>query len=534
MKRQSLTLPERKALRLTVICLALLGGAGIFLGYANPIYQLPPLALLFPACLATLGRIMPSNKGAFYAGWLCAAIGNCACLYWVTVPMHDFGMLPWPLTVPPLAALGGYLGLYGGLYSLLYRVFRERLPFAAALLLACPLWIALETAKGLLFTGFPWLSLSTAFLPWPIWVQFAAVIGANGLSGVFALSATALAEAAPVALGFSPAMTPKKRRWFCAAVALIPLAAVYAYGLSVINEPLGNGRRITVGLVQGNIDQNQKWDAAYQEGTLARYLTLSEWAVNPAMGRQEKPVDLLLWPETAMPFYLETNGILASRIASFSRRFNVPVAFGAPGKDTGGGRGYYNRLWLQTPDGKARQHYDKTHLVPFGEYVPLSLPLQFIEYFLQGLDFVPGLDARPLQAGDIALGPLICYEAIFPELARERVALGANILVNISNDAWFGRTAAPVQHLHLTAMRAIEQGRYIVRATNTGISAIITPRGRIALSGSLFRAEALAGEVRLESGLTVFHHASPFITWGCALLVLGSLGFSIVRARRYR
>ena len=176
--------------------------------------------------------------------------------------------------------------------------------------------------------------------------------------------------------------------------------------------------------------------------------------------------------------------------------------------------------------------YDKPHIVPVGEYVPRGRPLQFIEYFLQGLDFSPGGGGAPLKSGDLARGALIWYEAIFPELARERVALGANILVNVSNVAWFGRTAAPVQPLHLTAMRAIEQVRHVVRATNTGISAVITPRGRIAFTSALFRAEALAGEARLATSLTVFHHASPYITWACVLLSTGALGLALARARR--
>lgn len=534
MKRHvTLTAPERKALRLTIAYLAFASGAGLFFGYANPICQIPPTALLLPACLVTFARIAPTGKSAFYAGWLASAIGNSACLYWLTVPMHDFGFIPWPLTAPPLLLLGGYLGLYGGVFTLAYRLFRERLPFAVALALSAPLWAALETAKGVLFSGFPWVSLSTAFLPWPVWVQSAAALGAVGLSGVFALAATALAEAAPLRLtfGFSPEITLKKRRRLCYAFAFLPMAVVYIHGMAVLRSPESQGTPVGVGIVQGNVDQNQKWEPAYQEGTLSRYLALSEWTANPSLGKLRRPVDLIVWPETAMPFYLETNASLAGRIAEFSREFGVPVAFGAPGKGGPGESGYYNRLWLQTPDAAPRQSYDKTHLVPFGEYVPLRLPLPFIEYFTQGLDFIPGKNSSPLTSGDLALGALICYEAIFPDIARKRVAAGANILVNISNDAWFGRTAAPTQHLHLTAMRAIEQGRWIVRATNTGVSAVITPRGRITAQSALFRAEAVVGKARLLTDATIFHHAEPYITWGAVLLALGAAGMSLRRAR---
>lgn len=518
--RTPLTVPEWRALRLAVLCLALLGAVGIFLGYPNPVYQWPPLALLFPACLVLFAKMLPTARGTFYAGWFCATLGNSACLYWVSVPMHDFGGIPWVLTVPPILALGGYLGLYGGLFALGYRFFRARLPFPAALLLTAPLWAALDIVKGWLFTGFPWVSLATAFLPWADWVQAAAFIGADALSGIFAMTAAAITEARPVRAGFSATLMPKKRRAFCYAVSVLSLALVY---LASFAPAPPEDRTITVGLIQGNVNQNQKWAPAYQAGTVERYLTLSEWAVNPALGRAAKPADLLVWPETSMPFYLETNAALAGRIAEFSRAFSVPVAFGAPGKssrptDTG----YYNRLWLQTPGAAERQSYDKARLVPFGEYVPLNIPLPFIEYFMQGLAFIPGDTEAALISGDLALGALICYEAIFSDLARKRVANGANLLINISNDAWFGRTAAPVQHLHLTAMRAIETGRYIARATNTGISAIITPRGRIAAHGSLFRAEALVGTAGLVTKHTPYHRAAPYISGGAVLTVLGA------------
>lgn len=511
--------------------LALLGASGIFLGSANPVAQLPPLALFFPACLAILAGMAPTGKSAFYNGWLCAGIGYSACLYWISVPVHDYGNVMWIFAVPCALALGGYLGLYGGLFCLAYRAFRSQLPFGAALLLAAPLWTALDTIKGWLFSGFPWVSLSTAFLPWTDWVQAAAFIGADGLSGSLALAAIAVAEARPVRAGFAPRITPKKKRLFCYCAAVASLGLVYCASFA---SPLPEGREVTVGLIQGNVDQNQKWVPAYQAGTLDRYLALSEWTVNPHLGKVNKSVDLLVWPETAMPFYLESNPAFAAKIAGFSREFSVPIILGAPGKGAPGELGYYNRMWLQTPDVIELQRYDKNHLVPFGEYVPFDIPLPFIEYLMQGVAFIPGETQKPLVTGDLALGALICYEAVFPDIARKRVAKGANLLVNISNDAWFGRTSAPVQHLHLAAMRAIEQGRYLVRSTNTGISAVVTPRGKIAFQGSIFRAEAIVGAARLVQGFTVYHSIAPHIALGTLCITLAGVAYCFAQRRKQR
>ena len=545
----TLTVPERKALRRSMVAIGLLGALGLFLGQANPFLQCPPLTVLYPACLALLASLAPTGKYAWRAGWFSGTIGNSLCLYWVAVPLHDFGMLPWILTAPCVVALGAYLGLYSAFFALGMRLFRKHLPFPLPLVLAFFLWTALEHVKAWAFTGFPWICLATAFVPWPVWTQAASLTGSFVLSGLFALVGVAMTEAAPLRVGFG-AVAPWRRRFTALGFAVLPLALIYTYGLFALASPLPEGRRITVAIAQGNVDQNQKWAPEYQQGTLTRYLSLSEAAADPALGKVRKPVDIILWPETAMPFYPEASTRLTKQIVAFAEQRGVPVAFGAPGKPAEpDGGGYYNRMWLYTPSAPVPSgtrysvaetdsfpgkfsYYDKNHLVPFGEYVPLNIPFPFIKRLLQGVDFRPGNSGNPLLVGDIALGGLICYEAIFPELARERALNGANILVNISNDAWFGRTAAPVQHLYLTAMRAIETGRYVVRSTNTGISAIIDPRGRITAQSRLFRAQTLMGEARLQTRTTVYCRIAPFLPWGCVLTVVAAAGFCLMRKRR--
>ena len=280
----------------------------------------------------------------------------------------------------------------------------------------------------------------------------------------------------------------------------------------------------TVAVVQGNIDQSLKWDASYQGSTVARYVDLSrkvQITANPS---------LIVWPETSMPFYFQDDTPLRRPVLDFLASTNATLLLGAPAYTMRSGNyTLFNRAYLLNGDGSAFSWYDKEHLVPFGEYMPLPgwLPL---EKLVNGVgDFAPGHDQKPLRTGDLAVGTLVCYEAIFPGLAQERVSQGANLIVIISNDAWFGATSAPMQHLNLTALRAIEQGRWIVRSTNTGISAFIDPLGRIHRAGPQFEPLAAAWQVHARSQTTVYHNyyglflacAGVLAVLFAALLLLG-------------
>lgn len=529
----SLSYPERKAIQRVAFFLVVLGAGGFFFGNANPWWQVPPLVLLMPACLAIFASLLPSYWSTFYAGWACSGLAYAASLYWVSIPIHDFGDVSWLFAVPSAAALGAYLGLFGGTFSLGLRLFRQELSPVAACLLAAPFWAGLEVARGWLLTGFPWIPLASAFVPWPIWIQAAAVLGAFGLSGVFAGIGVLLAEAAPIRVHFVIFQSISRRyRFLALGGVLIPLLVMYIYGIQTLQSPLQTSGSIQVGLVQGNVNQNQKWNPRYQKQTVERYFSLSEKAVDPSLGLVQDPVDLLLWPETSMPFYIEDNPSLREMITGFSRRYNVPIAFGSPGRSqTSGTTLYHNRLWLHDPANSLMPHYDKGHLLPFGEYVPFSIPLPFIEYFQQGNDFSPG-QGSVLRMGKAVFGPLICYEAIFPELAQSRVQEGANILLTVSNDAWFGRSSAPMQHLQTLILRAVEQKRSIIRSTNTGISAIIDPRGRITARGDIFRAEILVGEAVLVQTTTLFHSLKPYISWFSCLIPAIALSFCLWQQRK--
>ncbi len=467
----------------------LLGAAGLWLGFPNPVAHLPLLALAYPLALLLLGLGATGRWSAFRLGWLTGIAGSSACLYWLALPVHEYGQLPWVLAVPCGVAIGAYVGLYGGLFCLVARLTRDRLaPFRRGLFLGCA-WLLLEMLRGVFLTGFPWLTLSAAFVPWPVAIQGVAVVGAYPSS---------LAQTLACALGAS----------------LVAFGLV-GYGAYILSRGLPkDGEAFRVALVQGNIEQDQKWEPAFQRATVERYLSLSKDAV--AAGHP----DLVVWPETAMPFYFQEHKEFGPAIRAFAAANRTPVLVGTPGYvNAPVKRGFllYNRAMLVDAAGGDAGHYDKEHLVPFGEYAPPGLDMPFLETLMQGVgDFTPGVSVAPLRLGNLALGILICYETIFPELAQQRVADGASVLVNISNDAWFGTTSAPEQHLQLSALRAVEQGRYVLRGTNTGISAIIDPHGRIAERGGLFRAEVIGGMATARTETTVFHRMQHLV-WPVAL-----------------
>jgi apolipoprotein N-acyltransferase len=531
-------------------------GAGFFLAFPNPLIQIPPAALFMPASILLLSLETTSKSRALFLSFLCMFLGSSASLYWIAIPMHNFAGIPWIVGASCVMLLGAYYGLYGLLFSLALRFFTRRLGPYSALFACAASWGALELFRGHFLTGFPWLSLSSAFAGWPVLAQGAALLGMYGLSALYALIALLAAllflspqSAAQNASRAGPAVfaaacaahsflsgPAKTRRALLPALAL--LACLTGYGAYRLNIPWDQqGRIFLAAMAQGNINQEQKWTPENRAYILRRYLELSRLALDMVKDKYAREADLLLWPETAMPFVYELNPQPAASIRNFVSVNSVPLLFGVIGTDadahgTGAGlvhRSSYNRILLLDQYAGRAGYYDKEHLVPFGEYVPPGLYVPFASEFLQGTGFSQGInepvlmlppkkpgayspDSRGGYAGEaVALGPLICYEVIFPELAQKRVEQSAAILVSVSNDAWFELSSAPLQHLQQAAMRCIEQGRYMLRSTNTGISASIDPAGRILNPGPLFEPRVQAEAVRALEEKTLYHKGYAWI-----------------------
>lgn len=487
-----------------MLSLVLIATVGAWVGFANPLFHFPLAVLAFPLGLAWIGLRATSGKNAFKYGWLAGTLATTGCYYWMVLPVQLYGGLPWFVALPCPVILAAALSIYYGLFSLgMYHAGRQIIGVPLCLFAGIT-WAAMEMLMGTMFSGFPWTNLASAFAPWSIAIQGASIVGAYGLSGVFAALAVAglLYSTYRSALFLGVGLT-----------ALIIGFGVYRSNTFDIGE-----RNFMVSIIQGNVDQGEKWVPEYQAATVKRYGELSIQAIlahNPKV---------LVWPETAMPFYLQDPSDLRNGVEILARKMETPIITGSPAYRVTNmkTRDYvlYNRAWLMDTTGRTTQSYDKEHLVPFGEYMPFEDWIPFEKLVQAAGDFLPGQNNRPLIVDGVALGMLICYEAIFTELAQKQVERGAEILVNISNDAWFGKTSAPNQHLNLSIMRAVEQGRWLVRGTNTGISAFIDPTGRLAAVGTQFEAESLSYAVSPIKDKTAYHglaHLLPYWVYGLAL-----------------
>lgn len=518
------------------MCWGLAGALGLWLGFPNDLLSLPPLVLLWPAALVMLGLGAPGRMAALRRGWLVSLAGGTAALYWLALPVHNVGGLPWLLAVPCALFIAACLASAGGLFSLAAHALRARPPLWLALLLAL-LWYLLETCYALAL-GFPWLPLAGALAVWPLLIQAADTLGAYALGGCWLLAALLCLFSLPAAL---PSASTATRRIFFPrrlAAGLGLAALLLGYGAWRLKahpfDPAPTGENsLAVLFVEGNVDQNQKWLPAFQRRTVDLYLDLTRAGLEarPATdaSSHQDAGSLIIWPETALPFFFETSPRLAVLVRDMALTARSPLLFGAPGVERRPGQAeplIFNRAFLLAPDGKTAGYYDKEHLVPFGEYLPDWLNWGFLQALLQDVGvYETGTAIAPLRHGNLALGMLICYEGIFPWLAQARVADGANILADISNDGWFGNTPAARQHLYLTVLRALEQNRWILRGTNTGISVVVDARGRVTARGGQFRAGSLWARAGLTTVASPYHRFAPWLLPSAALLFCALLAF---------
>jgi apolipoprotein N-acyltransferase len=444
-------------------------------------------------------------------------------LYWIARVMAVYGALSVWVSFLVNALLIAFLALFPALFALIVR----RLVAGAgprALAAAPIVWVAGELGRTYVLGGFPWVLLGysqTDVLPI---AQVASLIGVYGLSGIVAFVSSALGVW--IALGAGPA----GRRYLAAAIVLV--AAVWLFGALRLSraELTAAGAPLRVGLVQGNVDQAEKWDPRRAAEIFNSYLDLTRQAIS-------RGAELVIWPESSTPFTFEEDRPQAELVREMARSADVEVLLGSTQIERTNPPRYFNAAFLVRPDGSTGAVYRKVHLVPFGEYVPLKSIFFFAAPLVEAVsDFTAGDGPvlLPLRGG--AASTAICYEIVFPDLVRRSVVQGSQLLTTITNDAWFGRTVAPFQHFEQASMRAIENGRYLVRAANTGISGVVDPYGRTLASSGIYEPAVIVETVRLLSVRTVYSRIGDVVAYAsvvatAALLIAVSAGKRTNRLR---
>jgi len=488
------------AAKLRIAAFAFLCGAVVPLGFAPFGWFIVPVLAL--AAFALL--LFPLQPGdALLAGW-CFGLGQFGVgVSWVYISIYLYGNASLPLSIAVMLLLVAFLALYPALMAWLLARLRVRpaLLFYTGLFPAA--WVLSEWVRSWMLTGFPWLNLGYSQIDSPL-AGFAPLFGVYGVGWMAALTAGLLA-----ALLRAPGWSR------LAALPMLALVWGAGWGLSPLTWTDLGTDTLRVTLVQGNIPQDMKWKPEQQDATLETYVDLT---------RRHYDSDLVVWPETAIPaFYDQVADSFIKPLAAQLRANDVSLITGIPVLDREHWNYYNAVVSLDEPD----RFYYKVHLVPFGEYLPLRKVLAGV------LDFLPVPEAdfsagsphqRPLQAAGYPVGVSICYEIAFGELLIKSLPEAA-ILVNVSNDAWFGDSLAPHQHLQMARMRAREVERYILRATNTGISAIIAPDGTLKARSRQFDTETLSAEIEPRHGST------PYVRWGnwpvvtAALLLVAGLAW---------
>lgn len=488
--------------------------SGLLLTLCFPRHGLPIIGWIALLPLLYMAAI---NKPAacFTLGWIAGVFHGLTLVYWIIYVVNHYGNLPLPVSLVVCFLLVAYLAIFPGLFCAGLGWLRQRdLPW---LLFAPFLWVALELGKSHLLTGFPWENLGHSQYSWLPFIQLADITGVYGISFVLVLSNVLVFQL----------ITDRRRKVVIRLLYLLFLAVliltVYGYGRwRLATLEANSSPSIKIGLVQGNIAQDTKWDPAFQQDTLRRYLRLTR----KVAGEQ---LNLVIWPETATPFYFLADFENSTTLVREVRKLGKPLLFGSPAFRKEGDRlRFYNRAYLLNSLGRVVGFYDKIHLVPFGEYVPWKRLLFFVDKLVQAAgDFAAGDSALVLELPPAKVGVLICYESIFPKLSRDLAKSGANLLVNITNDAWFGRSSAPHQHLSMAVFRTVENRIPMARCANTGISAFIDKRGRILKVTSLFEEATLSGTLQLGYGKSIYCRYGDWFAWSCLAISLLGFGFSL-------
>jgi apolipoprotein N-acyltransferase len=491
--------------------------SGALLVLAFPSFNIYPLAWF---ALTPLLILLYDKSGikSFKIGLLFGIVYFFGTLYWIYNSLHQYGSISLIPSLLIVLILCIYLSLYPAIFCLLYSaaIRKTDLP---ALFVAPVLWTSLEFLRSYALSGFPWSSLGYSQYSFLVFIQSADIVGIYGISFLIVAFNGAIADFFIMKKRVHAKPLYSRFHTFAGwTILLIAIMANLCYGLYRLYQERP-GSQIRAAVIQGNIEQDKKWDIAYQKYVSNIYRTMS----SDAAGIDADPnrPNLIVWPETAVPFFFGTNRELTEEMVAFQKGLNTYLLFGSVTMKKDAADKFSNSTILLTKDGTISYIYDKIHLVPFGEYVPLRNLLFFVDKLVAGVgDYIPGDSYTRAVTPFGSFGTPVCYEIIFPGLVRRYYIKGGDFIVNITNDAWFGKTDGPYQHFSMAVFRAIENRKPVIRAANTGISGFIDSSGRILQASDIFKRTTLIAELKTDHTLSFYTKYGDLFSFFCIVTSL--------------
>ena len=490
-------------------------------------FHFPNLGLLAWVALVPLIVVVSSArpKNAFIYTFVAGLVLYSTSLFWLYKAIHGFGGLSVATSVSVMFLLFLLLSCMTAFAPMFARLIQTR--WRGELIVLLPVcWTAIELIGNYIpFGGFPWSNIAMGQYATLSVIQIVDLVGVYGLIFIMIWVNVFIAEVIIRAGGGAVKFLLPKT-----ILTVVLVAGMLGYGLlslNTVDEEYARSKTIQVGMIQGNIPQAEKWlrDKAVRNLDIHRR----------GVVKLTEHVDLVIWPEASFPWPIKASMKLIDPLTLGFLDGYVGVtpyvmlgAIVERDDDL-----YHNSAILFDAQGKVMGMHHKSHLVPFGEYVPYKKALFFAKKLTEPIgNFVPGLSTTPLVAGDARLGVVICYEDVFPEISRKLSAAGANLLVNITNDAWYGVTSAPYQHLALSVFRAVENRRTLLRATNTGISAVISPTGKVQMESSIFEPAILVVNAPLLKKMTTYTKLGDWFAIACVAYMFLGIAAVIVFGRK--
>jgi apolipoprotein N-acyltransferase len=514
--------------RLSRIALVIASGLALALAFPKFDFNLLAWVAFVPFFYATDGE--PLGR-LFGWAWLQGLVAFTGSLYWIPIPLHNFADVRLALAIIPMFLLAGIMAIYSAVALWGGEFISRRLRISPVVTLPIA-WAALELVRTHFPIGFPWNLLGYAAYKNTELIQFAEVTGVYGISALIMFFNAVVFQVA-----FRRASYREQTASLTALTAIMLL--LFGFGAwrisNVRNMPTDGSFKVA--MVQGDIPQSLKWEPNFLPESFKVYEDETAKAV-------ERGADLVVWPEAAAAFLFQpddrypieytTDKQYRDTLLQLARNTGKPILFGAPALATDSlGGGFYNRAYLVSGKGEIEGSYDKMILVPFGEYVPgREVFGYFVNRVVQGFgDMIPGTHQTIFDVDGAKLGVLICYESIFPDLTRLEVKAGADVLVNITNDAWYGESSAPYQALAMAAMRSAETKVPMIRAANTGVSAIISATGAITFPTPLFKRGTEIENVGWRPVRTIYTVVGDLFSQICLALTIVGLALGWLRPR---